>query len=85
VRRGVLLEPLIHGAEHEGGRRAGTESALLAVALGAACEIAHRAVPDAGTALRDLRDRLWTRLVEGLARDIILNGHPKQRLPNAVP
>src|SRR5262249_34949561 len=25
VRRGVKLEPLIHGAGHEGGRRAGTE------------------------------------------------------------
>jgi cysteine desulfurase len=30
VRRGVSLEPLIHGAGHEKGRRAGTESALLA-------------------------------------------------------
>ena len=30
VRRGVSLEPLIHGAGHEGGRRAGTESPLLA-------------------------------------------------------
>src|SRR5215469_8124840 len=28
VRRGVSIEPLIHGAGHESGRRAGTESAL---------------------------------------------------------
>ena len=41
VRRGVRLEPLIHGAGHEGGRRAGTESALLAVGLGKACELAR--------------------------------------------
>ena len=40
VRRGVTLEPLIHGAGHERGRRAGTESALLAAALGKACEVA---------------------------------------------
>src|SRR5262249_40100875 len=39
VRRGVSIEPLIHGAGHESGRRAGTESALLAVALGKACEL----------------------------------------------
>src|SRR5262249_440334 len=39
VRAGVRLEPLIHGAGHEGGRRAGTESALMAVALGKACEL----------------------------------------------
>jgi cysteine desulfurase len=41
VRRGVTLEPIIHGAGHESGRRAGTESALLAVGLGTACELAR--------------------------------------------
>jgi cysteine desulfurase len=41
VRRGIAIEPLIHGARHESGRRAGTESALLASALGAACDIAQ--------------------------------------------
>ena len=41
VRRGVEFEPLIHGAGHEHGRRAGTESALLAVGLGAACDPGH--------------------------------------------
>lgn len=34
VRRGI--EPLMHGASHESGRRAGTESALLAAGLGTA-------------------------------------------------
>ena len=38
---GPPLEPLIHGAGHEGGRRAGTESALLTVGLGTACELAR--------------------------------------------
>ena len=45
VRRGVSIEPLIHGAGHEGGRRAGTESALLAVGLGKACELARDLAP----------------------------------------
>ena len=40
VRRGVTLEPLIHGAGHEAGRRAGTESVLLAAGLGEACVLA---------------------------------------------
>src|SRR5260370_35191279 len=31
VRKGVCLEPLIHGASHESGRRAGTENILLEV------------------------------------------------------
>ncbi|HSO81331.1 cysteine desulfurase family protein, partial [Thiocapsa sp.] len=40
VRAGTSLEPLLHGAGHEGGRRAGTESGLLTTALGAACRLA---------------------------------------------
>src|SRR5690606_30918550 len=36
IRDGIDLEPLIHGAGHESGRRAGTESALLCAALGQA-------------------------------------------------
>jgi cysteine desulfurase len=45
VRRGVALEPLIHGAGHESGRRAGRESALLAAGLGKACELARDLSP----------------------------------------
>ncbi|TJW40238.1 MAG: cysteine desulfurase, partial [Mesorhizobium sp.] len=60
VRRGVTLEPLIHGAGHELGRRAGTESALLAVGLGAACALATDLEPMTG--IRRLRDHLWEAL-----------------------
>ena len=42
VRRGVTLEPLIHGAGHEGGRRAGTENVPYIVGLGKACDIARQ-------------------------------------------
>jgi len=34
IRRGIKLEPLIHGGGHEKGLRAGTENAAFAVALG---------------------------------------------------
>ena len=40
IREGVRLEPLLHGAGHESGRRAGTENVLLDVGLGAAAELA---------------------------------------------
>ena len=62
VRRGVVLEPLIHGAGHESGRRAGTENVPYAVALGTACELARQLLPGATARLRGLRDRLWDRL-----------------------
>ncbi len=40
IRDGVTIQPLIRGAGHEMGRRAGTENVLCEVGLGAACEIA---------------------------------------------
>ena len=82
VRRGVALEPLIHGAGHESGRRAGTESILLAAALGAACELAA----DLGSLeeTRRLRDRLWDGLRVRFGDGVVLNGHPAERLPNTL-
>ncbi len=40
VRRGVTLEPLIHGASHEHGLRAGTENVAFIVGLGQAAALA---------------------------------------------
>ena len=82
VRTGTPLEPLIHGAGHEGGRRAGTESAMLAAALGAACTLAGDLAPMEG--VRDLRDRLWSLLNTNFGDRVILNGHLERRLPNTL-
>jgi cysteine desulfurase len=84
VRPGTSLDPLIHGAGHEHGLRAGTENVPYIVGLGAACALAARRL-NAGhdRDVARLRDRLHTALrsaVPGLA----LNGHPEQRLPNTV-
>lgn len=84
VRRGVKLEPLIHGAGHEGGRRAGTENVPYIVALGTACELARQSLPAATEKLRQLRDRLWQRLYAALGDHVVLNGHPEKRLPNTL-
>lgn len=82
VRAGTALEPLIHGAGHESGRRAGTESALLAGALGSACAIAQDLsfVPE----MRRLREIFWTLLQERFGTRVVLNGHPDRRLPNTL-
>ncbi|MEN9636070.1 MAG: hypothetical protein RL077_4474 [Verrucomicrobiota bacterium] len=82
VRRGITLEPLIHGAGHEQGRRAGTESALLAAGLGAACVLAQDLSPM--TAVRARRDRLWDHLQRADGDRVVLNGHPEFRLPNTL-
>jgi cysteine desulfurase len=82
VRRGVELEPLIHGAGHESGRRAGTESALLTVGLGEACALAKDLSGMAG--LRAMRDVLWDGLRQSFGEVVVLNGHPEHRLPNTL-
>lgn len=82
IRRGVELEPLLHGGDHEQGRRAGTENVLEIVGLGAACQVAQRWVRD--DSLRKLRDRFWQLLQTRFGNEIILNGHPEQRLPNTL-
>jgi len=82
VRRGVSLEPLIHGAGHEGGRRAGTESALLAVGLGKACQLARDLAPM--DRVRALRDHFWQQLQKRFGNRVALNGHPIHRLPNTL-
>jgi len=84
VRRGVKLEPLLHGAGHEGGRRAGTENVPYLVGLGAACVLARQSLPEATRKLRELRERLWQRLRAGLGTRVVLNGHPEKRLPNTL-
>jgi cysteine desulfurase len=84
VRRGVKLEPCLHGAGHENGRRAGTENVPHIVGLGAACRLAKQSLPAATERLRELRDRLWRRLREGLGERVVLNGHPEKRLPNTL-
>lgn len=82
VRGGVALEPLIHGAGHESGRRAGTESALLAAGLGKACDIARDRAPM--DRVRGLRDEFWQALRSRFGNRVVLNGHPTERLPNTL-
>jgi cysteine desulfurase len=82
IREGMKLEPLIHGAGHESGRRAGTESALLTAALGQACDLARDLSQMAR--IEALRDRLWTALKEGCGDQVVLNGFPAERLPNTL-
>ncbi|OGP79410.1 MAG: cysteine desulfurase NifS [Deltaproteobacteria bacterium RBG_16_64_85] len=82
IREGTKIEPFVHGAGHEAGRRAGTENVLLAVALGAACEAARKwgGLPQ----LRVLRDRFWEGLKNIFGERVTLNGHPTERLPNTL-
>lgn len=83
VRRGVRLLPVQTGGGQERGRRSGTENVPYIVGMATALELAHAEREAESQRLRLLRDRL----IEGLmARipDLILTGHPTQRLPGHV-
>ena len=82
IREGTKIEPFVHGAGHEAGRRAGTENVLLAVALGAACDTARKwiGMPQ----VQALRDRFWDGLRGMFGEKVTLNGHPTARLPNTI-
>jgi len=83
IRRGTQLEKLIHGADHEQGRRAGTENVLEIVGLGKACEIAKRDLNKNMEHMQKMRDLLYQELKAGWD-EIKLNGHPERRLPNTL-
>jgi len=82
IRKGTPIEPIMHGAGHESGRRAGTENVLLIVGLGKACEISKPYLNN--DRVRDLRDRFWNLLQKNFDGGVLLNGHPIHRLPNTL-
>ena len=82
VRKGIELEPLIHGGRQERGIRAGTENVPAIVGLGKAAGLVTSA-PLNLERIRDLRDKLEEG-IRNLVTDAILNGHRENRLPNTL-
>ncbi|MDZ4170699.1 MAG: cysteine desulfurase NifS [Methanobacteriaceae archaeon] len=81
VRKGIVLEPLIHGGGHERGIRPGTENIPGIVGLGKACSMAIIDLAKNGTKMTKLRDKL----IDGVLSEIdesYLNGDRTNRLPN---
>ncbi len=78
VRKGVKIEPLIHGGSHEHGMRAGTENIPGMVGFGRACELCSEGMGEEAKRLGRLRERLVKGVLE-IPRSH-LNGHPDKRL-----
>ncbi len=82
LKKGIELEPLIHGGNQESGFRAGTENVPAIVGLGKAAELASYTLKDAER-IKSLRDRLEEG-IRKLVPDTRLNGHLESRLPNTL-
>ena len=85
IRDGIRLQNLMYGADHESGRRPGTENVLEIVGLGKACEIAKNDLESNMSHFQEMRDRLHEGLKSTLPENsFVLNGHPELRLPNTL-
>lgn len=82
VRKGIRLEPLIHGGAQERRRRAGTENVAGIVGLAKALELAQAERDEESVRLSKLRDRLSSGLLT--IPNTKLNGSLEKRLPNNV-
>ena len=76
-RRGrvVRVEPLVYGGGQERGMRSGTLDVPGIVGMAEAARMAVAGVPEETVHMRQLRDRLWGRLVSSVA-GLTLNGPP---------
>lgn len=83
VREGLDIEPLLHGAGHESGMRAGTENTPYIVGLGQAAFLAASLLDESAGIAASLRDRFWKAIVAEVPRAVV-HGIEADRLPNTA-
>jgi len=81
VRKGVALNPLVHGGGQEKGLRSSTENIPGIVGFGRAAEIAYARMTPDRERVSAMRDRIIRNVLNQIPLSY-LNGHPTQRLPN---
>jgi cysteine desulfurase len=83
IRKGIEIEPLLHGGGQERGKRPGTENVPLAVGFAKAVELAVADLSTESARLRMLRDALENQITASFPSAIV-NGHPTGRLPHIL-
>ncbi len=82
MRKGVEINSLYRGGSQERKLRPGTENVPGIIGLGRALELAVSDIPHKKKRLESLRDSLIAGLLQ--IDDVVLNGHPRQRLPGNI-
>ncbi|RLI91471.1 MAG: cysteine desulfurase NifS [Candidatus Altiarchaeales archaeon] len=80
VKKGIEIEPILHGGGHEFGLRSGTENVPGIVGFAKAAELSLKGMNRESNRLMRLRDKLIDGVLE--IEGSRLNGHPRKRLPN---
>lgn len=83
IRKGLRLQPVVHGGGQEKNLRSGTENTIGIVGFGKAAAIASRELDSEFNRTRELRDKLIRGIKERIS-DVKYNGHPERRLPHNV-
>lgn len=83
IRRGTVIEPLLHGGTQDRGRRPGTENVAAAVGLARAAELAVGERESECSRLREMRDRLENALLEKVP-DAVIHGRGATRAPHIL-
>ena len=83
IRKGIKVDPFIHGGAQERKKRAGTENVPGIVGFGKAVEIASNSLQEHIETTAKLRDKLINGILEKIDY-VRLNGHPTKRLPGNV-
>jgi len=80
IRKGIRIEPLLHGGGHEFGLRSSTENVPGIIGFAKAVELRKEEMESEAQTLTKLRERLIKGVLE--IEEAYLNGHPTKRLPN---
>ena len=80
IKKGVKIEPLLHGGGHEFGLRSSTENVPGIMGFAKAVEIRKEEMVSEAQRLTALSNRLTKGVLE--IEKTYLNGHPTKRLPN---
>jgi len=80
IREGIEIEPLLHGGGHEFGLRSSTENVPGVMGFAKAVELRKEEMEPEAKKLAEFGDRLIKGVLE--IREVYLNGHPIDRLPN---
>ncbi len=83
VRRGVAIEPLMHGGTQDRGRRPGTENVAFAVGFARAAELTTAEAGAECARLAALRDSLECALLERIP-DAVVHGRGAPRAPHIL-
>ena len=81
IKKGVMIEPIIHGGGHEKGLRSSTSNVPAIVGMGKAVEILQKEGKKENKKIEKLRNILVKGILENI-KGTHLNGDPVQRLSN---